>query len=69
MLGMLVITLLITDGIDGMEKRTLMEAMELMDLINGHVEANRVKKFSNFVGSFQILCPLCLSLFLPYRVF
>ena len=54
-----------------MEKRTLMEAMELMDLINGHVEheANRVKRFSNFVGSFQILCPLCLSLFLPYRVF
>ena len=61
--------LLITDGIDGMEKRTLMEAMELMDLINGHVEANRVKRFSNFVGSSQIFCPLCLSLFLPYRVF
>ena len=32
-----------------MEKRTLMEAMKLMDLINGHVEANRVKRFSNFV--------------------
>ena len=52
-----------------MEKRTLMEAMELMDLINGHVEANRVTMFSNFVGSSQILCPLCLSLFLPYGVF
>ena len=57
-------TSLITDGIDRMEKRKLMEAIELMDVINGYVEANEVKRLSNFGGSSQFLCPLCLSLFL-----
>lgn len=41
-----------------MEKRKLMEAIELMDLIIGHAEASEVKRF-NF-GNSQLLCPLCL---------